>query len=104
MFNVFSHEQKLQQQQESERRIEMAKPQSKTPQQKRRIESMVHNYKGRVCGFLKEMTSDPVVDVDKNEKVLKAASRDANKRKGPRAMHYGALRSDRERIEKAKYD
>lgn len=77
MFNVFSYEQKLQQQTERERRTDSEKPLTKTPQQKRRIESMVHNYKGRVCGFLKEMTSDPVVDVDKNEKNLKAATRDA---------------------------
>lgn len=64
---------------------------------------MVHNYKGRVCGFLKEMTDDPVVDVDQNEKNLKIAKKDANQRKGARALHYGALRSDRERLEKAEY-
>jgi hypothetical protein len=47
------------------------------------------------------MTINPINSPDRVVPTIKQNDEDAARRKGPRVMHFGAVRTDSERIEKA---
>jgi len=65
------------------------------------MDQQLHNYKFRVSKFLKDSTVDPVQDPDRVVHNIRKNNQYRSQMKGSRVMHFGAYRTDRERMDKA---
>lgn len=65
------------------------------------MEVQLHNNKMRVSKFLKDVTENTVEDPDMVCRNLSEQSQLRSMMKGSRVMHFGAYRTDQERLKKA---